>query len=38
MEDFAPGTEIVVRGLAGAAGANLAAELDGLLAKARICG
>ena len=38
IAQFPAGTEIVVRGLAGAAGADLAAELEALLTKARIRG
>lgn len=38
MAAFPPGTEIVVRGLTGAAAADLAAELDTLLVKARLHG
>lgn len=38
IASFQPGTEIVVRGLAGAGAADLASELDALLVKARISG
>ena len=38
IADFAPGTEIVVRGLAGAGSADLPSELAQLLSKANVRG